>query len=155
MTHGMYRTPTHNTWRSMRDRLRPWHKSYGYYKDVDIDPRWEVCFQAFLSDMGERPEGMTLDRKDVTKGYWKSNCRWATDSQQQQNKPPSKRNVTGYAGVTFGNNRYTARIRYEGRKVYVGCYKTALEAALAYEAKGLELFGEEWVSQFNKRGQKK
>lgn len=148
MKHGMYGTPTHNTWRTMRDRLKPSHKSYKYYEGVDIDPRWEASFGEFLLDMGERPEGMTLDRKDTSKGYWKWNCRWATGSQQQQNKNPSKRNTTGYAGVTFGRDRYVARVRHKGKKVYAGCFKTALEAALAYEAKGLELYGSEWVSQF-------
>lgn len=152
--HRMYGTPTHNSWRTMRDRLKPWHKSYKYYKDVDIDPRWEESFEAFFEDMGERPEGMTLDRRDVNKGYWKWNCRWADASTQQQNKNPSERNCNGFPGICFGNNRFTARIRHKGRKVYIGCYKTAEEAHAAYDAKGRELFGTEWKSYFD-RGQKR
>ena len=43
-------------------------------------------YDKFLEDVGERPEGMTLDRIDSSKGYSKENCRWATPSQQQSNR---------------------------------------------------------------------
>jgi hypothetical protein len=43
-------------------------------------------YDKFLEDIGERPEGMTLDRIDSSKGYSKENCRWATPSQQQSNR---------------------------------------------------------------------
>ncbi len=52
---------------------------------IDKDPRWE-SYDEFYSDMGDRPEGMTLDRIDNTKGYWKGNCRWATPTEQQNNR---------------------------------------------------------------------
>lgn len=57
--------------------------SYGG-RGIDMDPRWED-FQTFLSDMGERPAGMTLDRIDNDRGYWKDNCRWATKAEQMSN----------------------------------------------------------------------
>jgi hypothetical protein len=139
----------------MQDRCKPYHKSYEYYKDVAIDPKWLDSFEAFLEDMGERPEGMTLDRKDGKLGYNKDNCRWADASTQQQNKRVSQKNATGYPGVTFGNDRYTARIRHKSVKLYVGCFLTALQAALAYDKKGKELFGDEWKSYFTEEGQKR
>lgn len=154
-THGMYGTPTHNSWRCMRDRCKPSHKSYEYYKDIEIDPKWLDSFVSFYEDMGERPEGMTLDRKDNSLGYNKDNCRWSDGSTQQQNKRVSEKNVNGYPGICFGNDRYTARIRHKGVKLYIGCYMTALEAALAYDKKGQELFGNEWKSYFTEEGQKK
>jgi len=43
-------------------------------------------YDKFLEDVGERPEKMTLDRIDSSKGYSKENCRWATPSQQQSNR---------------------------------------------------------------------
>lgn len=141
--HGMYGTPTHNTWRSMVDRCtRGLDK---HYLDIDIDPRW-IIFEEFFSDMGIRPDDMTLDRRDCTKGYSKDNCRWATLAVQQQNKRPSKRNTNGFPGVFKSHKKFMARIQVEGKKVYLGTYNTAEEAHAVYDAKGLELFGEEWVS---------
>jgi hypothetical protein len=58
------------------------------YKDKGIgldDPRWEK-FENFLADMGERPPGTTLDRRDGWKGYCKRNCRWSTQSEQNRNR---------------------------------------------------------------------
>jgi len=43
-------------------------------------------FDNFFADMGERPRGMTLDRKDTNGDYCKSNCRWSTAKVQQRNK---------------------------------------------------------------------
>jgi hypothetical protein len=50
-----------------------------------MDPRWE-SFAAFYADMGERPEGRSLDRRDGSRGYWPDNCRWATASEQRLNQ---------------------------------------------------------------------
>lgn len=153
-THGKAGTPTHNTWRTMVERCtRECHKSYDIYKHIEIDAKW-MTFEGFYEDMGDRPEGMTLDRVNGSEGYTKSNCRWATASLQQQNKEPSERNLNGYPGICFGNNRYTARIRHNGKRLYLGCFETAEEAHSAYDSKGRELFGPEWKSYFD-RGQKR
>ncbi len=45
-------------------------------------------FEAFLRDMGERPPGTTIDRRDNDKGYFKDNCRWATATEQHHNRRP-------------------------------------------------------------------
>lgn len=80
--------PTYISWRNMKARCL--YKSMGNYerygaKGITFDPKWQ-SYYAFLEDMGERPEGMTLDRIDSNKGYFKENCRWATPSQQQANR---------------------------------------------------------------------
>lgn len=85
--HGMCKTPTYRSWKSMRERcLRENHKSFHRYGKLGICPDWIRSFEAFLRDMGARPEGMTLDRIDNAKGYYKENCRWATLSQQSSNR---------------------------------------------------------------------
>jgi hypothetical protein len=87
-THGMTKSRTYKSWRSMINRCTlpstPSYKSYGA-KGIGYDSSWKD-FNNFLSDMGERPEGMTLDRIDGAKGYSRENCRWANPSQQQANR---------------------------------------------------------------------
>jgi hypothetical protein len=60
------------------------YKNYGA-KGISYCERWET-FELFLEDMGERPEGMTLDRKDRSKDYCLENCRWATRKEQSQDR---------------------------------------------------------------------
>jgi hypothetical protein len=53
-------------------------------RGITIDPPW-LDFTNFLADMGERPPGMTLNRKDNNGPYAKWNCEWATPHEQQMN----------------------------------------------------------------------
>lgn len=91
ITHGHTRkyafTPTYRSWAAMHTRCsnskqKNWHLYGG--KGIDVCERWD-SFECFLADMGERPVGMTLDRKDSTGNYELSNCRWATPAQQSRN----------------------------------------------------------------------
>ena len=54
-------------------------------RGILVSPEW-ACFWTFLRDMGLRPEGLSIDRKDNDLGYSKSNCRWATRVEQSNNK---------------------------------------------------------------------
>ena len=80
--HGHHGTLTYRRWKSMRQRTA---KPDGYYAAVMCCDRW-VSFAAFLADMGECPEGHTLDRIDNARGYEPGNCRWATVDQQNANR---------------------------------------------------------------------
>lgn len=87
-THGMYNSPTYNSWANMIQRCT--NKNSHKYPDyggrgITFDSSW-IRFESFLEDMGERPNGTTLDRRDNDGNYEPSNCRWATIDQQANNK---------------------------------------------------------------------
>jgi hypothetical protein len=86
-THGHSRTPIYRAWKGMLERCeKPSHKSYAYYggRGITVCKRWH-SFENFLADMGARPDGMSLERRDNNKGYTPSNCYWATRAAQMAN----------------------------------------------------------------------
>lgn len=89
--HGLSNSPTFRSWWDMVRRCtqptRPGFANYGG-RGITVCDRWRV-FANFLADMGERPEGLTLDRRDNDGNYEPGNCRWATHSEQQRNKRPT------------------------------------------------------------------
>lgn len=73
------------SWQSMRARVSGKHTQSRYYIGVKVDKRWD-SFEAFLADMGERPDSYSLDRIDRTKDYGPKNCRWANLVTQNRNR---------------------------------------------------------------------
>jgi hypothetical protein len=81
-------TPTYMAWTSMKARCeKPTHVSWATYggRGITVCERWQD-FSNFLADMGERPDGLSLDRIDVNGNYEPGNCRWATDREQNTNR---------------------------------------------------------------------
>lgn len=93
-THRRSKDPMYHAWQQMHQRCaNPKAKSYHLYggRGIKVCWRWHE-FENFLTDMGDRPEGMTLDRKDTDGDYTPKNCRWATRQEQTDNRraPPSE-----------------------------------------------------------------
>jgi len=84
---------SYNSWASMIQRCTnpryPRYKDYGG-RGIKVCKRW-LKFIEFYKDMGDRPEGKTLERINNWKGYTKSNCTWSTPKEQAQNRRPKKR----------------------------------------------------------------
>lgn len=83
----------------------------------------------------DHANGNTLDNR-------RQNLRICTHAENTRNAKPNSRNTTGSKGVRrMKNGRYRARIAHNGARIALGCYKTLYAAAVAYDAKALELHG--------------
>ncbi len=79
---------TYQSWIAMRNRCyREKDVHYASYggRGITVCGSWRASFEVFLADMGERPEGKTLDRIDPDGNYEPGNCRWATPVEQRAN----------------------------------------------------------------------
>lgn len=103
-------TSTYHVWQNMLERCEndssPAYKNYGG-RGIRVCKRWHV-FELFLADMGERPKGLTLERKRNGLGYWKSNCVWAT--RRRQNRNTRRTRLLTYKGETMSVADWAERL---------------------------------------------
>lgn len=124
-THGHAsngKTSTYKIWKGIKARTRnPNSQCYTYYgaRGIDVCNEWFNSFEAFLRDMGERPEGLTIERVDNNKGYCKENCRWASYAEQGQNKRDTVRLT--YKGETKTISEWADTLQVS-RRVLEGRY---------------------------------
>lgn len=91
-TVGGRRSPEHSVWTDILKRTtNKNHKFYNRYggRGIKVCERW-LKFENFLSDMGKRPKGLTIDRIDNDCDYTKSNCKWSTRKEQARNRKTTK-----------------------------------------------------------------
>ena len=104
-THGLSKTPIYRAWGAMIRRCyrssEPCYDRYGG-RGITVCDEWRVSFEAFHRDMGDRSDGMQLDRIDNDGPYAPWNCRWATPKQNMSNR------------------RVTIKILHQGAEVPIG-----------------------------------
>lgn len=147
--HGMTRSATYKSWLKMKERC--YAESYrekDYYQDrgIEVCPEWKESFENFFADMGERPEGTSLDRIDCNLGYFKENCRWADLTIQAYNRRMNTNNTSGRTGVfQLKNGNWQAIISHYKEKVILAYNVSFEDACKAREEGELKYYG--WTKE--------
>lgn len=150
-THGNYKHPLYKVHKNMVFRCyNENHKSYENYmkRGIKVCDRWlepdGEGFLNFIEDMGEQPEGMSLDRIDVNGDYEPGNCRWASKSIQAFNIRLRKDNKTGHRGVYKSScgKKWISTIRVNSKSKHLGTFETLELAIQARKDAEMEYFGE-------------
>lgn len=135
--HGKSQTPLYNVWRSMLDRCNnPTNHAYANYggRGIHVADEWHDL-DAFLlwATSSNYQTGLSIDRRDNESGYSPSNCRWATQTEQQRNRRSPSGSSSQYIGVCLykATGKWKAHIRYDGKLHHLGYHPTQIEAAIA------------------------
>jgi len=142
--------PTYSTWSEVLRRcLDPKRKAYKEYGGVGVVvcDRWNTkkggSFLNFLEDMGERPEGMTLNRVHGNKLYSKETCEWASYSVQCFDQKLKVTNTSGVTGVSWdrSKNKWVAYISVQKKRICLGDRDCFQDAVALREDAELKYFG--------------
>ncbi len=143
-THGLSGHKLYDTWNEMLSRCsNPKNNDYPNYggRGIKVCARWKCPVEgikSFIEDVGERPEGMTLDRVDVDGDYMPENCRWATAREQMLN---TRVNLS-ISNVYRDRGRWKALFQLENKQHYVGMFPTqaAAKEGLDLALKEIEIY---------------
>ena len=125
-------TPTYSSWQCMKQRCynpnKDSFKNYGG-RGITVCDRWLNSSANFLADMGPRPEGYTLERRDVNGNYEPTNCYWDTPKQQSLNRRRfTITRLNSTPNISKQWNKYWVRICIDKYKTHSLGFNTLEEA---------------------------
>lgn len=154
-------SPEYKSYYMMLDRCYnsncPMFSHYGG-RGITVQESWRLPdgegFRNFLTDLGPRPLGTSIERKDVNLGYTKENCKWATDTEQGHTRRKQRGTSSKYKGVsTNSSGGWRSYISKDKKRKELGNYYNEELAATVYDFASLLLYGDETYLNFpDKRG---
>lgn len=147
VTHGMTQTKTYRVWVNMKVRCYDENSQYFHLyggRGIKVCDRWFNSFEAFLEDMGEKPENLSISRIDTNMGYSKENCEWADRfTQSREVRKTTKPATSKFKGVSWSkaSEKFEANLKYRGVRYYLGMSEDEEYLARLYDQKVFELSG--------------
>ena len=90
-------TPEYHAWQGLKGRcLNPSNEDFAHYggRGIKVCARWQSSYENFLADMGRKPSPEhSLDRINNDGNYEPGNCRWATYTEQNNNRRKNETDV--------------------------------------------------------------
>lgn len=123
----------YNSWCQMKTRCyNKNNHNYPYYggRGIIVCDRWLNSFENFIADMGEPPQGTTLDRIDNDGNYEPSNCRWATPTEQSSNRRSNKVVFLNGKNMTLKQAAIMQGLKYKTVWQRINGYGWTVERAL-------------------------
>ena len=108
----------HTAWRNMIWRCyKQKHTSYEYYggRGITVCSEW-TDFSRFLKDMGEKPKGCSIERKNNNAGYCPENCIWASKKEQANNRRGNI--LIDLNGVRYTVAQFAERFHLDAQQLY-------------------------------------
>ena len=133
--HGYYYHPLYKVWGGMKYRC--YNRNHVHFIDyggrgITVCDEWKYSPKIFIEWCLRNgwEKGLTIDRIDNDKGYYPSNCRFSSMTEQNRNRRKMKNNSSGITGVCFtGRGKKPYQVTLSGK--YIGSFATTEEAIVA------------------------
>lgn len=116
--HGLSKSPTYISWKNMIQRCNnPNASNYHNYggRGITVCSEW-TDFSCFLKDMGEKPKGCSIERKNNNRGYCPENCIWASKKEQANNRRGNI--LINLNGVRYTVAQFAERFHLNAQQLY-------------------------------------